>query len=1277
MKIKRSTFLKIFSLLIIAICVFSAVDKQSIGQSAALSPIDLFEYATNCRKSPNPEEAALCGTVKSALPQETTFNDMPVMHPNPPAKGVTVCIYECVPGSPTCKQGGALTNGYTSTSTDENGYYYTLMRKVGGLQIRYVTFLCGGKLAGLFKIPSYRSFNLSVPVNCPIENSYSKCPDLLNPVSDIKLSCDIIRANQNIPEMPTRYEGTYSWANRPQIEYNFQLMITGADSRYLERGAVFGSIIDGLFNGVGTTPDMGAFYHEDCEMVYEGRDNVNRLCYGHTAENTGLDNYETLLYSEPQYTVMNFLPNIPVKNSLLFFKDLSARQDVVNYSQNPTAPAQLLHTIFSNCLGKVYLRKYESTTTDKLPDCELLKECNYGIPSTKWTVSNRQYTGGPAKGLANPAILTWESQATVLHPAVATTEVCIHEGKKVTIGQIQPAWEYCKIGTEGCDYVLNRLYWSPEFAYFFGDKGVSTLHGWAGEGSNDTPYTAAINKTAWTPKKEKADIPVKLGTYYSDNNYGLYRNNGLTPMLAGIAGNSYANTDYELSYVLKRPFEDAAAQTMYQQGVVKIEDAGSNLLSFCENSNVNSHNPRAEFTVTNEKTLLLNNFFGSGKDGANEDHYFSAWEALAGANRNKRTATSTVFLTTAANNRMQALANAELEGIGGFDMYDSLLTMGHGFGKYQLPDILTGLSVIMERILYGAWGKDDSKSYLDRENTYTLAVGNGGSGDLRDDLKVGFSLSEENFDMTFPLPYEWNDALIWNEDGHACYPWNEIDAGDRCYQRWGVTDPPNKITRTCKVEKCEKVMRTRECSCVVVDGNLVEKCSTVESTEDCSTNPKYIPPDQISSPILRCAHEKLDCWKIGGGWDFNCMGLDEPTASCPQDITSSEYWPCGPTWAGDCPKCSDGYSMSWNSLQYSDNESCPVYSSNTTSAYGCDMQDAGPYQCAGDLSKSSSFRTTQQTLRSDTPSVNLDPTITINNEFWKKFANPVVARTETYKGFGFQSTDTSVTGSIANKPKNTNKDVPAFGGASPQFKEIAAHPIPTNFYNGGMPIERLCDETKCPLLPVPSPEIISLSALETDPACSLQMDSSCLEALQVPSYMRVSPTFVTILNAAASKFEIDAAMLLAYLSGIHKFEVGDYLYLFSIGGEQALIEASAPWYGSISSCDVTDLYAIGPFDHPLANFSSGLEAGAGAALDQLSFGRSATASRCNFLDSAYVMAAKMRTTTGWPVCNGTWTTVDNAILTELFGSERVGVFGDDQISGMVGRLSNIYEACKD
>lgn len=1268
---KKTRVSKIIGLFVTLAAVLFGTERVSAQVS--------FESGTSCLSPENPNLAVVCGFIRSATPKETYVGMELAAHPNPPVAGASIYIYECDATSPSCKKNGALTNAFSSTYTNEEGFYSITMRKVGNLQIRYLAIVCENKLAGLFKVPSYKSFSLTVPVDCEGTSTYVPPLADFNPVSAGMLSCDIVRPAQAAETTPLALEGTYSPTYAPRPEFNFNLEVEAADSRYAPIGSVFW--LDGLLN-VSAGPATGyfrygAFYHEDCKRIY-GADNI--WCYQSTSRSTDetIEDYTNLLYNDNRFTVMNFLPNIPIRNNLLFFKDLSARQDVVDYVQDPTAPAQLLHTIFSNCKGGVSLRMYGgSVLSETLPTCEDLKACNtFGSEEENLTGSfrNRQYAGGPGRNLASPAILQDETEGYLIgDPELIQTEVCQVGGRKYRIADIQPPWNYCGIGEADCPYLLDKTYWNPEFAYYFGVKSSSAKVGYGFEGSNDSYFTNGVNATPFTQRQEKADIPVKGGTYYTDNNYSLTRNNGLTSALGGIVSDDMSTTSRSLRYVLQRPGDENLNAAIYEEGTVKIEDAGSMLMSFCGYSNTNDQ--QQEVTAANEASVFINNLFRG-----NIDHYFTTSQET----RNKRTPTSSIFVTTPARNRNIALqpgqsAYATL----GRDLYDGLLTASYGDTHYTATN---ALSTLITQLLGGSLGTRTTKSFFDRQNPYPLE-----NAELRDDLRVTFTLSEQNFEGLFPLPENRSIFPSWGDN--TCYPWNAIGTGQHCYQQWGGS-APDGVTRTCKVDLCERVSTGISCYCRVDydnDGNssIARICSGDNSlrTESCNVAQTWECAEGSNDTAygngIDCGEDNAD----GSFREWNRACLDFDTVDipeCPSETAAyATYWPIYSS-GGPCPESEDdfiGYPGTPGS------RSCPIYFGSSDTKTACNFEDAGPFQanCSPTVTKDSNFRATQQLLRpeEDAFDLNLDATKTINNEMWKKFAHPFTSKV--YGTLAFVSADTSVGAGTANKTDNKNKDVSGFGGTSPEYKTISAHPLFTNFYEVTTPVNYHCVNPllggtgpwNCTLLPVPNPEILDLTALRPTPREPFTMDitADCQDHIGIA----LSPTFINILNSAATYYGIPAASILVFLDVGWKFDNSLYRHLFSPGGESALIEASAPWYGKVPNCDDADTAAIGAYDWILPHF---LDTQVSSALNTLSQGRGDTASRCNFLDATYAVASSLASSAA-PDCAGwTWDTeLDNGctampgIAILALGVDRQGSYSDTSLAEYWAEKGEMWNAC--
>ena len=112
--------------------------------------------------------------------------------------------------------------------------------------------------------------------------------------------------------------------------------------------------------------------------------------------------------------------------------------------------------------------------------------------------------------------------------------------------------------------------------------------------------------------------------------------------------------------------------------------------------------------------------------------------------------------------------------------------------------------------------------------------------------------------------------------------------------------------------------------------------------------------------------------------------------------------------------------------------------------------------------------------------------------------------------------------------------------------------------------------------------------------------------------------------------------------------------------------------------DMEDI-AVGPWDWIFVYFGQALLGDAAAALDRLSAGRGMTASRCNFLDSTYVLARNL-TSKGSPAsCSEwTWNHAVAQLRTMTFGSDPKGQYNTqlDDLYGDNSYAKQVYDACK-
>jgi hypothetical protein len=205
----------------------------------------------------------------------------------------------------------------------------------------------------------------------------------------------------------------------------------------------------------------------------------------------------------------------------------------------------------------------------------------------------------------------------------------------------------------------------------------------------------------------------------------------------------------------------------------------------------------------------------------------------------------------------------------------------------------------------------------------------------------------------------------------------------------------------------------------------------------------------------------------------------------------------------------------------------------------------------------------------------------------------------------------------------------------------------------------------CEVKPVPNPEQIDLDGLDTSCKNFHPNDASCKALIFDNSggtdLPNLSQTFINVMEAASSKFQVPPSLLLASLKLSGGFD--EYRHYWTdeeipelgITNEDILIHdpfneyiGTAPWYtylaksyknGKVYDCSNTDGGKQGPFkmwklyytremDRKVLPLYGGFsdDTTAYQALEELSAGRGDVAReiRCNFLHSAYVAAAGIR-----------------------------------------------------
>lgn len=168
--------------------------EEGPAEFERLSDKKLNKY---CPESGNPNLISICGRVTQALASPMVFSDgsSATSVSQVPVEGVSVYLYECDNTSRTCKRDGLLVHPFSSTSTNKDGLFHLLGRKLENPWLqeyldqyrnsteikddvtvtnqskkRYLVFKCGNYFQGIHIIPSYVNLTEIIhEVNCPKE----------------------------------------------------------------------------------------------------------------------------------------------------------------------------------------------------------------------------------------------------------------------------------------------------------------------------------------------------------------------------------------------------------------------------------------------------------------------------------------------------------------------------------------------------------------------------------------------------------------------------------------------------------------------------------------------------------------------------------------------------------------------------------------------------------------------------------------------------------------------------------------------------------------------------------------------------------------------------------------------------------------------------------------------------------------------------------------------------------------------------------------------------
>jgi hypothetical protein len=375
----------------------------------------------------------------------------------------------------------------------------------------------------------------------------------------------------------------------------------------------------------------------------------------------------------------------------------------------------------------------------------------------------------------------------------------------------------------------------------------------------------------------------------------------------------------------------------------------------------------------------------------------------------------------------------------------------------------------------------------------------------------------------------------------------------------------------------------------------------------------------------------------------------------------------------------------------------------------CIVSRAGPYICAGTLKKDSELQVKSEKLAPSQQSSSLDAIKVADNELRQSFQAPS-CNNIVYSPAAFISANSSIR-NLELPDIAKNKDTIGLGGANGALLR-QMFTIPKDSSTPYNPIRYHCTGSTlggsgnwdCTLRGVPTPEEVDIYNLPgVKQACKLNPSVECSNKVFGANYQgggeKIYPTcsdysptsntnynnfseaFVKIISAAGSRYNVPAAVLLAYMQGIGNLQ--KYNYYWSDFGSQSLYDSSAYWYGTMDQCDDINTAAQGPFDWLLVWFNWTLKEAkdqdgvtAEEALNEISSGRGTTASRCNFLDAAYIAAANLGNGLTTECGDWDWALAQARLNAMTYGFNPVGDFADAPTFNPGSDPEKVFDACK-
>ena len=849
----------------------------------------------------------------------------------------------------------------------------------------------------------------------------------------------------------------------------------------------------------------------------------------------------------------------------------------------------------------------------------------------------------------------------------------------------------------GGDFVLDSSYFASEMVF----KNQESYTGMASRTINDSQGNTEVKK----PVPHEVFNQESISTHESGSR-AVKGSGGPFKANSALGPESVINIEMQIpdAESLTDPFTIpfADVQEDYLNEVEwNMSDLGTNQIPACTIGNPFSYE-LATVAQESDPNFHPDNIFRGNDDNiahraAGTASYYPSQDAIdrdtarmnnAGLNwwgqPNKEIGLQNVVLDVALNH------------IYGRDIWDSILSLSGGDSHlHQLQfdltaAITTAIGTLPIEAPYKTYGDRDPSQQPPSPTSY---------------YEIVYPVNEPNFEALFNLPDITTGSQLMSGDwgpGHGCYQFSPVPEGQICGT---YRENPHGISRTCRVDDCHAYwqVETKECTCISPSGPCTVGPAdwNLENGECALAHRLVCAYEQETTP--RRASDQVP-WEIIVGEPQYNDDYDPPPVDDTDCVPSLFDW-TGWTWS-DGPKdtdldggvdqvkercdvsvagplqggveCNATLSIGDVALKYSQQvpyaQSSPLYKPQVElddmfiSGVKLALSFRAPYHPAVKGSKIATLdaRTTNSPMETEnmyTYGAELD------TGGWSDYAN-----------LGLISTPPVFTGDPGDGLESLyyHCETPGFvpTGSTVDGAEQAAvvdmlldydPDLGTDGIDTSIPPDGKIDVYqmgwRCTIDNEPTPVEADLSDVSNNCTISSDLLSACGAAYgAVPD--QLSPTFRTVINNAATRFNIPAAALIAILVN----EGGFLPQYHSLWADDVVVRGwSLPYYGRMDvggpiTCVDMVWSAQGPYQFLQITFDSFLADELCTALNEISPGRCRSASRCNFLDASYAVAMHMRV-------GGTCDSFN-------IGAALQSYTGRSATPGGIALLTQIYNTCR-